>query len=45
MHYEKATIHKVCCLFHNFFWAEIFCPKSQKVVLEVANNMKKEEHR
>ena len=32
MRYEKATIHKVCCLFHNFFWAEIFCPKSQKVV-------------
>jgi len=31
---KKATIHKVFCLFHNFFRGEIFCPKSQKRVFK-----------
>ena len=32
MRYEKATIHKVFRLFHNFFWNEIFCPNHRKRV-------------
>jgi len=32
MRYEKAAIHKVFRLFHNFSWAEIFCPNPQKRV-------------
>jgi len=32
MRYEKAAIHKVFRLFHNFSWAKIFCPNPQKRV-------------
>jgi len=32
MRFENTTIHKVFWYFQNFFWAENFCPNSQKRV-------------